>query len=253
MARLGRNAPRKIRRTAGRGGATRLDLCPGIWGEAMADGFETLVDDAQAFFSELRDNNEKSWFEPRKTHYNDAIRRPADLLADLVAEDLSRLTGQSQTPKVFRIYRDVRFSKDKTPYKTNLFLLWSSSPETAPAWFFAIRPDALWFGFGLLGLSGDMLTRYRQCVDRHGAEVSDMLHQFAVRYGTALSNYGPDPLKRVPKPFAADHPQADLLRRKGLAIGANLPDTWRARGLVATLKDQADGYLPLWSLIHEKL
>jgi len=219
----------------------------------MSDGFQAMVDAAQPFFRGLAANNEKAWFEARKAHYVDDIRKPAELLAELLAEDLSRLTGHAHAPKVFRIYRDVRFSKDKSPYNPHLHVLWSSGEPTTPSWFFAVEPSGLWMGMGLLGLSGEMLTRYRRFIDADGAELKETLAKLEKSHGTKISDYGPEPLKRVPKPFDADHPHGDLLRRKGLALGADLASDWRETGLVAAMGKAAKAHLPLWSLFAERM
>ncbi|MEM1274815.1 MAG: TIGR02453 family protein [Pseudomonadota bacterium] len=219
----------------------------------MSDGFEAMVDAAQPFFSQLRAQNTKDWFTPRKDHYISEIRKPAELFATLLAEDLARLTGEAHNAKVFRIYRDVRFSKDKSPYNAHLHILWSTQAAAAPSWFFALNPDSIWLGMGLLGLSGPMLTRYRQFVDAEGDALAQHLDALADAHGTQLSNFGPEPLKRVPKPYDQDHPQADLLRRKGLALGADLPATWRETGLTRATRHLAEAHLPLWRLVADRL
>ena len=156
-------------------------------------------------------------------------------------------------PKVFRIYRDVRFSKDKSPYNPHLHILWSAGQPTTPAWFFAVEPEGLWMGMGLLGLSGDLLTRYRRFIDSHGDAFTAALGALAKSHGTAVSSFGPEPLKRVPKPYDPDHPHGELLRRKGLALGADLPATWRADGLVKAMKKAAEAHLPLWSMFADRM
>jgi uncharacterized protein (TIGR02453 family) len=110
----------------------------------MSDGFAEMVVTAQGFFAELAANNSKDWFEPRKEQHASQIRRPAELLSEILAEDLSRLTGRSHAGKVYRIHRDVRFSKDKSPYNAHLHILWSAG-EGAPGWFLAVEPQALRF------------------------------------------------------------------------------------------------------------
>jgi hypothetical protein len=77
------------------------------------------------FFERLKADNTKAFYESHKVFYRDEIKKPAELMGDLFAEDLARLTGKPHVSKVFRIHRDVRFSKDKTPYNTHLHLLWS--------------------------------------------------------------------------------------------------------------------------------
>ncbi|MEM6738834.1 MAG: DUF2461 domain-containing protein [Pseudomonadota bacterium] len=213
----------------------------------MADGFDGLIDDALAFFAELKENNTKEWFEPRKDHYTDKIRKPAEFLAGLVVEDLSRICGRSFKPKVFRIYRDVRFSKDKTPYNAHLHLSWfPPEGEAAPGWFFGAAPDYLFVGMGIPGMQGAALTRFRAAIDREGEALSEALEGAEQAVGATISDWGPAPLKRVPKPYDPDHPHGDLLKRKAFTIGADLPKGWRKDGLVKAIRGQADGLLPVW-------
>lgn len=217
----------------------------------MADGFEALIDRANAFYAELAQNNRKDWFEPRKETYRDEILKPAELFGELLAEDLSRLTGKSHSAKVFRIYRDVRFSKDKTPYNAHLHLLWKQTggAETAPAWFLGSAPDYLTMGMGVMGLSGDALARFRAFVDADGATLTQALDDAHSKAGVALSDWGPPPLKRVPKPYPQEHPQAELLKRKNFVVSAPFADDWRKAGLVKATLTNAQTLMPLWSML----
>ncbi|MBF9029692.1 TIGR02453 family protein [Rhodobacterales bacterium HKCCE3408] len=217
----------------------------------MADGFEAMVDAAQPFFADLAKNNSKDWFEPRKDHYTTEIRKPAELFADLVAEDLSRRTGMAQTPKVFRIHRDVRFSKDKSPYNAHLHMLWSAGKDSTPAFFFAVEPGRVWTGMGFFAQGGVILTRFRKFIDRHGDALTDELARLESEHGVTMSDYGPEPLKRVPKPYDPDHPHAELLKRKSLALGAPLASDWREKGLLKSVEAAQAAYIPLWTLFTE--
>lgn len=221
----------------------------------MSEGFEDMVDAAQAFFAELSCNNRKDWFEPRKTHYVTQIRKPAELFAELLAEDLSRLTGVAHAPKLFRIYRDVRFARDKSPYNPWLHILWrpASADGLAPGWFFSCASGELVLGLGVVSLKGPALTRYREWIDTRGDLVADAMTEVARTSGAQISNFGDASLKRVPKPYAADHPHADLLKRKGIAMMAPLPATWRKRGLLVSAHDHASDMLPLWRAFHDHL
>jgi uncharacterized protein (TIGR02453 family) len=174
-----------------------------------------MIPRAIDFFLRLKADNTKTFYEAHKAFYRDEIRKPAELLADLIAEDIARATGKPHVPKVFRIHRDVRFSKDKTPYNTHLHMMWSRGGEAkAPAWFFGAAPDYLTFGMGVMGLEKDTLTRYRQMIDEDGDDLTDALAKAGTAAGVTLSDWGPEPLKRVPKPFDPDHPHAELLKRK---------------------------------------
>lgn len=210
----------------------------------MSDGFETMIRAAQDFFPKLRENNSKEWFEPQKAFYTAQIKKPAELMADLVAEDLTRLTGRTHKAKVFRIYRDVRFSKDKTPLNAHLHVSWTA-PD-APTWFWGLSPDYFLIGMGHMGFDGPRLTAFRGLIDQRGAALEQALNALPE---LSLSDFGPEPLKRVPKPYAADHPHADWLKRKAFAVHAPMPTDWDSQGLVKAINSQAKRMLPLYELL----
>ena len=127
----------------------------------MSDSFADLIDRAVGFFTELQANNRKDWYEERKAFYTAEIKKPAELLASVLRDDLTAKTEVSHKEKLFRIHRDVRFSKDKTPYNTHLHLMWSSPKDGGPTWFFGASPDYLVVGTGMMGLQGAALTKFR--------------------------------------------------------------------------------------------
>ncbi|MEM6305073.1 MAG: DUF2461 domain-containing protein [Pseudomonadota bacterium] len=217
------------------------------------DGFTQLIDDSNVFFKELAQNNSKEWFNPRKDHYNENIKKPAEFLGDVLAEDFARLSGMTWKPKLFRIYRDVRFSKDKTPLNAHLHLLWSQPGDNplAPAFFFGTEPGHLTIGFGIMGMKGEALTAFRRFIDRHG----DTLVAQMDAAGMTWSAWGPDPLKRVPAPYDADHSHSDLLKKKGMILNVEMDESWRSApgGLVAAIRDRFERTLPLQKLMQEGL
>jgi uncharacterized protein (TIGR02453 family) len=219
----------------------------------MPDGFTRMIDDSNAFFTELAQNNNKDWFNPRKEDYTENIKKPAEFFADLLADDFSRITGQAHRSKVFRIYRDIRFSKDKTPLNAHLHILWSPVTENpfAPMFFFASEPTYLGIGFGIPSLKGEALTRFRAFVDVWGDQLTGAITQT----GMAFSDWGAEPLKRVPKPYDQDHPHGDLLRKKGLLLGASLGDEWREveGGLTTAVRKRFEVAEPMRKLLNEKL
>ena len=217
----------------------------------MADGFEQMVHAARSFFADLAQNNRKDWYEGQKARYADEIRKPAELFADLVAEDLTRALGQAFTPKVFRIHRDVRFSKDKTPYNTHLHILWSPAAggPLAPSWFFGLAPDYFLLGLGVMDLKGEALTRWRAFADRRGDALKTALVRAAGEAGARISDWGPEPLKRVPKPYGPDHPHGDLLRRKAFAVTADMPVDWAETELVKAVGAQARRMRPVYDVL----
>jgi len=218
----------------------------------MSDGFADMITAANGFYAELARDNTKEWFEPRKEHYASTIRKPAELLGELVGADLSRLLGRPVAAKVYRIHRDVRFSKDKTPYNAHLHVQWVAG-EGSPAWFFASSPGHLSFSTGLPDLESDALDRYRRLVDTKGDALAAAIGQVSREAKAEIATWGAEPLKRVPKPFGEDHPHADLLRRKGLTLSIPLDGAWDEGGVVPTLARLSQVLLPTWRLLDEGL
>lgn len=214
------------------------------------DGFNQMIDDSRAFFAELKQNNSKDWFNPRKDHYNARIKKPAELFADLLAEDFSGLAGIAHKPKVFRIYRDVRFSKDKTPLNTHLHIMWTAGDARfSPAFFFASEVDGLHVGCGIMGLKGDDLLRYRAFIDSWG----DLYGEAVAATGMTPSDWGEAALKRVPAPYGQDHPHAELLKQKKIVLGKPLGEGWRDAGIYSAVKQAFKDAAPLRDLLAEKL
>ena len=218
----------------------------GFWD---VDGFEGMVDEALRFFGELEQNNSKAWFEPQKARYTEEIKKPAEFFGDLLSEDIARITGKPVKPKLFRIYRDVRFSKDKTPLNTHLHLLWSQPGDAllSPSFFFGLSRSYLMLGMGVMGLQKDSLAAFRALVDRRG----DALTEAIAASGAQISDWGPAPLKRVPKPYAPDHPQANLLKRKSFTLSYDLPATWRADGLVKATCAGVSALKPVFDILDQ--
>ncbi|NNK15851.1 MAG: DUF2461 domain-containing protein [Sulfitobacter sp.] len=217
------------------------------------DGFTQMIDDSTAFFAELKENNSKAWFDPRKDHYNENIKKPAEFFADLMADDLSRMAGRAMKPKVFRIYRDVRFSKDKTPFKTHLHILWSPADAGPfdPVYFFGTEPGDMTVGFGLTEMKGPTLARFRAFVDHWG----DDLQNAIAETGMEVSSWGAAPLKRVPKPYDPTHAHAELLKRKNLILHQKMDNSWRETegGLLSAVRRRFEAAAPFRDLLDEKL
>jgi uncharacterized protein (TIGR02453 family) len=215
----------------------------------MSDGFAELIDVSNRFFSDLKANNNREWFQDRKNVYATEIKKPAELVADLLAEDLNRMTGVSHKPKLFRIHRDVRFSKDKTPYNPHLHFQWSRpDSQTAPNWFLGSSPEYLIVAMGVMAPGGEALSRYRSFVDVRGDEIAVALERVS---SGRLSDWGAAPLKRVPKPFDSEHPHGDLLKRKTLIVEASFPDDWQQAGLLESARRLFAAMMPLWRILDD--
>ena len=178
--------------------------------------FDALITDAQSFVRALARDNTRDWFLEHKADYDTKLRTPALALLNEITPKLAKLSDCRVAPKLFRPHRDVRFSKDKTPYKTHLHMMWTIETVTRqnPVMFFGIDPDSVRVGTGMREFSKDVLADWRKMVDLDGAYIANRLKLVTDK------GYAPwEPkLKRVPSPFDKAHPHGDLLRHKGMIV-----------------------------------
>lgn len=180
--------------------------------------FDRLIPEALGFFDALAANNNRDWFAAHKDEYEAAVKRPAKLFLDEIGAWLNAETGTTQVPKLYRVHRDLRFSKDKTPYSTHLHLQWSDS-RTGICHMFGVSRDYVTAGVGAMAFSKPALGRWRTHVGSAGGEPFAATLAEMTGAGHRLS--APE-LRRVPAPYAQDHPRGDLLRRKGIVLWHDL-------------------------------
>jgi uncharacterized protein (TIGR02453 family) len=165
--------------------------------------------EAIEFYEGLEADNSRAYWQDNKAVYEKIVRGPMDeLLAELAPE-----FGEG---RIFRPYRDVRFSKDKSPYKTNIAATLSSGG------YLHFGADGLGAGCGMYMMAPDQLDRYRRAVadDRKGREIAEIVSKLRKR-GVEVSAH--DVLKTAPKGYPKDHPRIDLLRQKGLISWKHWP------------------------------
>ena len=181
------------------------------------------------FLAELALNNERTWFSAHKKEYESAVAAPAKaMLADLVPA-LSELSGQEMGGKIFRIHRDVRFSKDKTPHNTHVRMAFHPTATgkgacgAKPGFFLSLEPDVIITGAGSMEFPKETLAAYRAAVD--GDAAGKALEKLLKPYcgGKDGLRLEEPELKRVPAGFDPEHPRADLLRRKSLRVWQEEP------------------------------
>ena len=214
----------------------------------MSDSVRSLVPQARQFLSELSDNNTREWFTAHKARYEAELKQPALALLDIVSADLEKLTRSHVSTKLFRPYRDVRFSKDKTPYHTHLHMLWTAG---GIGWFCGIAPDYFSAGAGVFGFDKDALMRWREAVATpEGVNISSLISELTAK-GARLDE--PE-LKRVPPPHNKDHPRGDLLRRKGMAVWFDIDEgAIEKDGLTACIKTAFSELLPVQTTLRPLL
>lgn len=193
----------------------------------MSGGEAGFPPDAIGFLRDLTRNNDRAWFKAHRDRFEASLRGPAEPFLDTLAAALEEETGHPFAGKIFKIHRDVRFSRDKTPYNVHLRLaLWATGPgarstEDRPGFYLSLEPAALTVGTGLFGFSKAMLEAYRAALldDERGARLAEVIAGLT-KAGMRLH---PPELKRVPAGIDPSHERADLLRRKGLAVWCDLP------------------------------
>lgn len=165
--------------------------------------------EALEFYEGLEADNSKAYWADHKTVYDEKIYAPmAALLAVLEPE-----FGSS---KIFRPYRDVRFSNDKSPYKTTI----SASLDSGG--YIQLSAKGLMAGSGMYMMAPDQLARYREAVadDKTGRQLE---HVIAEIESHQIEVGGHESLKTAPKGYPKDHPRVDLLRNKGLVVWKQWP------------------------------
>jgi uncharacterized protein (TIGR02453 family) len=164
--------------------------------------------EAVEFYEGLEDDNSKTYWHAHKAEYEQLVKAPMEEL-------LGELAGEFGEGRVFRPYRDTRFSKDKTPYKLNC-------AAHLPGGYVSFSADGLFVGSGLYMPDPAQLARFRAAVadDGSGPELESIvsvLEKHAYEVGAH------DTLKTAPKGYPQDHPRIELLRSKGLVMSKSWP------------------------------
>jgi len=190
--------------------------------------FNGFSEDFFVFLTELKANNNRKWFADNKPRYEASVAEPClDFIAAL-GPHLSEISPHFlAVPKkiggsMFRIYRDTRFSKDKTPYKTNAGLQFRhvlGKDAHAPGFYLHLDPDEIFIGGGLWKPPSPALAKIRARIDAHGDKWTSALadKDFVARYADISPG---NPLIRPPKGYDAEHPHIDALKRRSFFMMA---------------------------------
>jgi uncharacterized protein (TIGR02453 family) len=177
------------------------------------------------FLAGLSRNNDKAWFDQHRADYDAFFIEPAKAFVEALAAPLRKLDPKIQAqPRVngsiLRINRDVRFSKDKAPYKDHLDLFfWSGAKKSwdSSGFFFRLTPTGLLLGGGMHGFMPPVLAQYRKNVlsDKRGAELAKIAAALRKK-GYVV---GGETYKKTPQGVPIEHPRAALLKHSGLHSG----------------------------------
>ncbi|GJM16545.1 MAG: TIGR02453 family protein [Thermodesulfobacteriota bacterium] len=188
-------------------------------------GFKGFSNKTLKFFKDLEENNTRQWFEENRVIFEKNVMEPAQEFVMEMGERLKplcpKIVAIPKTDKsIFRIYRDVRFSKDKTPYKTHLgIFLWEGPRKKLgnPGFYLQLDKSQILIAGGIYQLPNELVKPYRDAVSdsKRGTEVAKILKKI-----TKNSSYklGGSHYKRVPRGYDPDSPNAELLLHNGLYL-----------------------------------
>jgi len=181
-----------------------------------------------SFLKELNQNNNKIWFDENRQRYEDEVRTPALNYIESMDQHMARISPHFivSTKKVggslMRVHKDIRFSKDKTPYKTNIGIHFKHARGKdvhAPGFYFHIEPGEVFLGAGIWRPESSTLKNVRTLMDEYPKEWKKLANKLT---GKSEFEFGGESLKRPPKGFQADHPLIDDLKRKDFIAVRNL-------------------------------
>ena len=197
------------------------------------------------FLEELGSNNDRDWFNANRERYEETVREPARAFIRAMAPALAAISPHFRADdrktggSLMRIHRDTRFSRDKTPYKTNVGIQFRHAlgrDVHAPGFYVHLEPGSAFLGAGVWRPDSGGLFMIRARIDEEPDAWREVRDGEAFRASFRL---GGESLKRVPRDFAKDHPLADDLKRKdfiaihelplGDALGPRFPDLAASR------------------------
>ncbi len=172
------------------------------------------------FLEELKKHNQREWFNDHKLEFEEVKMLMTNFFQELHLQ-LSEV-DEFDEPKIYRIYRDVRFSKDKTPYKTNFSAIFKrKQPYNRGSFYVQIESGNSFVGGGFWGPEKDDLLRIRQAIDYEDS-LENIIKE--IERKSKFDFYKGEALKTIPKGFDREHPRAELLRQKQFLLIKNYND-----------------------------
>ena len=180
------------------------------------------------FLTQLKLNNNREWFQDNKKWYDDSKKEVENFVSGIITT-ISAIDPALQNPPMkdcmFRIFRDVRFGADKSPYKTNFgaFIAQGGRKSSYPGYYFHFEPGESMLAGGVYQPQPDTLKLLRNEVYFHSSELKSILEKPSFKnHFNQLGDF--DKLKKAPKDFPADFPDIDLLKYRSYIVSENIPD-----------------------------
>ena len=215
------------------------------------DKFNGFAPESLAFLRDLKADNSKAWFEAHRSDYEQHLLAPlraltAGLTPLMLSVDADFVTAPARV--ISRIHRDTRFSRDKSPYKTTLWLTFKkplSEWQDAPAFFFELGAESWCYGMGFYSASKDTMDRLRQLIERKPAEFEDMI---AFLDGQDRFEVGGEQYKRLINPAVPEHLRS-WHQRKSVYLVCNRQSDQRLYGR-ELMSELITGFTLLVPLYH---
>ncbi len=217
-----------------------------------------FTDDFSEFFKELAPNNNTEWFHANKPRYEKSVKEPFEAFVEKIIEEISKLDPEYQiTPKecIFRLHRDVRFSKDKSSYK--LFSSVVISPKgrkdkSIPGLYLKLSPEDMWIMGGCYDPSTAQLQKIRTAISRDPKAFRALIEQpdFKEKFGELKGEVN----KRIPKEFQKVFKTEPLIANKQFYYGTRLPpETITNNNLVSLVMDHWNSMQPVSDFLTEAI
>lgn len=214
--------------------------------------------DTLVFLRALKRNNDREWFKARRERYEAHVRGPMIALIERLADDFPKFAPEivaSPKTSLYRIYRDTRFSEDKTPLKIQVSasFRWRGLEKGEGAGLYLeVHPQWVWMGGGFWNPQAPHLVRIREHIAATYPQIDRIAR--ARQFTKLLGGLDGDRLTRVPRGFPRDHPAAEYLKYRQFLGGREFPPEFATTAafypaLIATYK----AVLPLVRFLNEPL
>lgn len=179
--------------------------------------FQGLPADLFGFFNDLASNNSKAFWDANKQRWQQNVKAPMSALIDELATEFGPL-------RLFRPYRDLRFTRDKSPYK-----LWTGTTSTPKAtggigYYLSVSSTSITTGYGAMRMTSEQLQHFRAALDHEttGTQFEEIAQELAAQ-GLPVISGADQPLKSAPRGHSPSHPRIQFLRWKGAAVVQEWP------------------------------
>jgi len=192
--------------------------------------FTTFSPNALAFLRALKRNNDREWFRARKDQYDTLLHTPMAALVERLGEDLRDLAPTliaNPRTAIYRIYRDTRFSEDKTPLKTHIAAIFPCRglpKHQGAGLYLEVAPERVFLGGGLYAPETSHLQRVREHIALNHRRLRSIVESPA--FVNTVGRLRGQTLQRVPRGFAPDHPAAEYLRHRQFLAGREFPSVF---------------------------